>query len=130
MAAVLALLVVGGMALVNAVSGEPDQPGPSASASAPAGGAEGSPSPSAGSASQAPALLIRVTGPPTDVYVRIPAGEVLFTGTMATGETYRYDEAPLDVVAANGSALEVAIYGEPQDPKPAGRAEWSVPQNP
>ncbi|GGV16211.1 hypothetical protein GCM10010182_41260 [Actinomadura cremea] len=129
MAAVLALLVVGGMALVNAVSGEPDQKGPSASA--PAGGAEGSPTPSGGTATQTPALLIRVTGAPTDVVVRVPAGEVLFKGTMSTGETYRYYETPLDVVAVNGASLDVAIHGDRQDPKPAGRrGQWAVPQNP
>lgn len=126
MAAVLALLVVGGMALVNAVSGDPDPKGPSATVSSDGGG--GPPSPSAGSASQAPALLIRVVGAPTRVVVRVPDGEILFTGTMTTGETYRYDETPLSVVADNGSSLEVAIHGEKQDPASAQRTEWSVPQ--
>ncbi|MFD0902458.1 DUF4115 domain-containing protein [Actinomadura sediminis] len=126
MAAVLALLVVGGMALVNAVSGDPDSKGPSATASSDGGG--GSPSASAGSSSQAPALLIRVVGAPTKVVVRIPDGEILFTGTMSTGETYRYEETPLSVVADNGASLEVAIHGEPQDPAQAQRTEWSVPE--
>ncbi|WP_064743648.1 MULTISPECIES: RodZ domain-containing protein [Actinomadura] len=126
MAAVLALLVVGGMALVNAVSGDADPKGPSATVSSDGGG--GSPSPSADSPSQAPALLIRVVGAPTKVVVRVPDGEIFFTGVMNTGETYHYNETPLSVVADNGSSLEVTIHGEEQDPASAQRTVWSVPQ--
>ena len=127
-AAVLALLVVGGMALVNAVSGEPDS-GPSATVSSDGGGGGSeSPSPSGESASQAPALVLHVTGPPTNVIVRVPDGEILFTGTMSTGDTYRYNETPLSVVAVNGASLEVTIHGERQEAAQAARTEWSVPE--
>ncbi|MBE1532004.1 RodZ domain-containing protein [Actinomadura algeriensis] len=69
-----------------------------------------------------------MTGPPTDVIVRVPDGEILFTGTMATGETYRYNETPLSVVAASGASLEVTIHGEQQQAAQAVRTEWSVPE--
>ncbi|WP_309237284.1 RodZ domain-containing protein [Actinomadura sp. BRA 177] len=129
--AALALLVVGGMALVNAVTGEPDQKGPSGVASPSAeDGGKTSPSSNEKStpASDVP-LVISVTGQPTTVVVRVAdtQGEVLTNGTLQTGVTLKYDQAPLQVVAGNGGSLKVVIYGEVQPEKPAGqRGQWFV----
>lgn len=134
--AALALLVVGGMALVNAVSGEPDQKGP-VTATSPSGGGGGGDggsapaSPTAGTSSPSAALplVIRVTGQPTLVVVRVAdtGGRVLTNTTLQTGETLQYEDAPLQVVANNGGSLEVVIYGEVQPQKPNGkRGQWFV----
>ncbi len=132
MVAALALLVVGGMALVNAVSGEPDQKGPSTAASPSGEGGGGATSPSSSEkttpASKVP-LVISVTGQPTNVVVRVAdtRGEVLTNGTLQTGVTLKYDQAPLQVVAVNGGSLKVVIYGEEQPQRPAGqRGQWFV----
>lgn len=130
MVAALALLVVGGIALVNAVSGEPGKKGPSTLAS-PSGGGNASPGESSAKSSPSAAvpLVIRVTGQPTTVVVRVAdaGGKVLTNGTLNTGETLQYEEAPLQVVAGNGGSLRVVIYGEVQPQKPAGqRGQWFV----
>ncbi|WP_242608549.1 RodZ domain-containing protein [Actinomadura formosensis] len=128
--AALALLVVGGMALVNAISGEPEKKGPATLAS-PSGGGRASPSESSAKTSPSVAvpLVIRVTGQPTTVVVRVAdaGGKVLTNGTLNTGETLQYKESPLQVAAGNGGSLKVVIYGEVQPQKPAGlRAQWFV----
>jgi hypothetical protein len=130
--AAMALLVVGGMALVNAVTGEPDQKGPSGVASPSAGGGDGKTSPTSDEKTTPAAdvpLVISVTGQPTNVVVRVAdtQGEVLTNGTLQTGVTLKYDQAPLQVVAGNGGSLKVVIYGEVQPEKPAGqRGQWFV----
>ncbi|WP_157610343.1 hypothetical protein [Spirillospora albida] len=122
----MALLVVGGIALVNAISGEPDPKGPvTASPSAEPGKSKkdsGTP------AARLP-LKITVTGGPTTVFVKVAGGggEVLTNETLKTGDTRQYQKAPLNVVAANGGSLEVVIYGETQAQKPDGqRGQWFV----
>ncbi|MFI0369278.1 RodZ domain-containing protein [Actinomadura sp. 1N219] len=120
------------MALVNAVSGEPEQKGPSTNASRPAAEetSGGDPSPeTATSPTAALPLVIRVTGPATQVVVRVAdtGGKVLTKGILNQGETRNYKEAPLQVVAFNGGAVQVVIYGKVQPPEPDGqRAEWFV----
>jgi hypothetical protein len=126
----LALLVVGGMALVNALTSSSNDPGGAGSAaptSDPGGGEPRASAPTTGS-STVP-LVIRVTGAPTQVYVRVTdTGDVLQQGVLTTGEARQYDQAPLAVVANNAGSLEVVIYGEAQARKPAGaRGEWFVP---
>jgi hypothetical protein len=127
--AALALLVVGGMALVNAITGEPDQTGPSTAAS-PSGG--GKTTPSANEKETPPSdvpLVISVTGQPTSVVVRVAdtGGKVLTNTTLNTGDTLKYEQAPLQVVAGNGGSLKVVIYGEVQPRKTAGqRGQWFV----
>jgi hypothetical protein len=126
----LALLVVGGIALVNAVSGSPDKQSPSAAPASPSG--QSTSSPDASPTAQAPSanvpLLIRVTGQPTTVIVRVPdTGRVLTQGVHDTGEVLQFKEDTLDVVAANGGSLQVSIYGKLQAAKPQGqRATWYV----
>ncbi len=132
MVAALALLIVGGMALVNAVSGEPDKSVPPSGVPGPSGGASPSATPSsppaAAAASAGVPLVIRVTGPATTVYVKVSTnGDVLTHGVLATGETRKYEESPLSVVATNGGSLEVLIYGKRQPPVAAGtRGQWYV----
>jgi Domain of unknown function (DUF4115) len=136
----LALLVVGGLALVNALTSSSSDPGsaaPAGTSEPDAGGASESASPAPQqtrsartAAAAATPLLIRVVGAPTQVFVRVSgSGEVLQQGTLNTGEARQYEEAPLDVVAGNAAAVEVTIYGEKQPPKAAGaRGEWFVPE--
>ncbi|MFI0354531.1 hypothetical protein [Actinomadura sp. 9N407] len=136
----LALLVVGGMALVNALTSSSNDPGPAGTAaSTDPGGAEpkasASATPSATRSAQTTGtsgvpLVIRVTGAPTQVYVRVTGtGDVLQQGVLRTGEGRQYDQAPLAVVANNGGSLDVVIYGKTQERKPDGvRGEWFVPK--
>ena len=126
----LALLVVGGIALVNAVSGSPDKESPSAAPASPS--SQSTSSPDASPTAQTPAanvpLLIRVTGQPTKVVVRVPnTGTVLAQGVHNTGEVLQFKQDTLDVVAENGGSLQVSIYGRLQAAKPQGqRATWYV----
>jgi hypothetical protein len=127
----LALLVVGGIALVNAVAGSPDKESPSAGPASPSGQSTSSPdaSPTAAQTSAATVpLLIRITGQPTTVIVRVPdTGRVLTQGVHDTGEVLQFKEDTLDVVAGNGGSLQVSIYGKLQAAKPQGvRATWYV----
>jgi hypothetical protein len=129
--AALALLIGGGVALVNAVTGEPENTGPSSAGAPPvddSGGGDPSPNVTTSDTAVSP-LVIRVTGPATSVVVRVAetGGKVLTQGTLDTGETRQYDETPLQVVATNGGALQVVIYGKVQPRKPDGRrGDWFV----
>ncbi|WP_344902089.1 hypothetical protein [Actinomadura meridiana] len=127
----MALLIGGGVALVNAVTGEPENSGPSVGApSVDDSGGGGDPSPNATSPDPAISpLVIKVIGPATSVVVRVAetGGKVLTQGTLDTGETRKYDETPLQVVATNGGSLKVVIYGRVQPAKPDGRrGDWFV----
>ena len=132
--AALALLVVGGMALFNAVTGKPDDKGPSAAASPsdsapPDDGGGGAPSPGSAESRAVFPLVIRVTGQPTTVVVRVADadGAVLTNELLRTGQTQQYKKAPLQVVASNGGSLQVVIYGKVQPAKPDGqRGQWFV----
>lgn len=127
MALALALLVVGGAALFNALTSKSSGPGPSPATT---GATSGSRKTRPQADPTAPPLQITVTGPPTGVFVKVPGttGAVLYKGTLSTGETRRYDQAPLDVVVDDSTAVQVRIYGELQkDPDGQGRGEWFVP---
>jgi hypothetical protein len=128
--AALALLIVGGMALVNAIMSEPDKKGPATGVSASSDGGRTTPSGSETTTSPAAALpvVIRVTGPPTKVVVRVAdTGKVLANGLLNTGDTLQFKEAPLQVVASNGGAVQVVIYGKAQPRLANGqRGEWLV----
>ncbi|WP_344958811.1 hypothetical protein [Actinomadura miaoliensis] len=130
----LALLVVGGVALVNALSSDSEGGPPETAATAGTAGTPGSadPAPTRSSRSRSAAstpLVIRVIGAPTKVVVTVPeTGEVLQQGVLNTGEERQYDKAPLQVVAADGGAVEVLIYGREQPRATAGeRKNWFVP---
>ncbi|MBX6769088.1 MAG: hypothetical protein IRY90_18390 [Actinomadura rubrobrunea] len=130
----LALLVIGGIALVNALTSEPEGTPPGAAETAGSeknlGSADATPTrrSTAQSATATP-LVIRVVGAPTRVVVTVPGtGEVLQQGVLNTGEARQYDKAPLQVVAADGGSVEVLIYGRQQPRAPAGeRKSWFVP---
>lgn len=126
MVAALALLVVGGIALVNAISGEPDTKG--RATASPSAEPDKTGKDSGTPAAELP-LKITVTGAPTTVYVRVAgSGEVLTSEALKTGDTRQYQKAPLNVVATNGGSLEVVIYGKTQSQKPNGqRGQWFVP---
>lgn len=122
----MALLVVGGMALVNALkSGDDGKQGrPSAGATA-SGGAthQGS-----AKATAATPLVIKVVGAATNVVVTVAgSNEVLQQGVLNPGEGRKYDDAPLNVVASDGGAVQVIICGKTQPQKQTGqRGTWFV----
>lgn len=127
----LALLVVGGMALVNALTGDADkEPGPTGAApSDSADTASVSPRRSTQAASAAIPLLVRVVGPPTNVVVKVSdTGEIAAQGVLQTGDTRTFREAPLNLVVNNGSSVQVTIYGKLQRARGPGRATWFVDQ--
>ncbi|MES9538061.1 MULTISPECIES: hypothetical protein [unclassified Actinomadura] len=129
--AALALLIVGGMALVNAIMSEPDKKGPATGVSASSDGGRKTPSGSEATTSPTAALplVIHVTGQPTKVVVRVAdaGGKVLANGPLSTGDTLQFKEAPLAVAASNGGSLQVVIYGEVQPRQPNGqRAQWFI----
>ncbi|POM25906.1 hypothetical protein BTM25_02900 [Actinomadura rubteroloni] len=120
----LGLLVVGAIALVNALTGGSEQGGPPGAqprTSAPP------PSRSASAPSSATPLVIRAVRGSTLVTITDPgSNDVVFRGTLMSGEGRRYDQAPLSVVAGDGGAVEVTIYGKVEN-RPAGqRATWYV----
>ncbi|GAA4138972.1 hypothetical protein GCM10022416_24860 [Actinomadura keratinilytica] len=130
----LALLVVGGVALVNALNSDSQGGPPEAAVTADSAGTPGTeePAPTSSATSRsasATPLVIRVVGAPTKVVVTMPeTGEVLQQGVLNTGEERQYDKAPLQVVAADGGAVEVLIYGRQQPRATAGeRKNWFVP---
>ncbi|MGI5166346.1 hypothetical protein ACQEU3_18510 [Spirillospora sp. CA-253888] len=126
----LALVVVGGMALVNALTSEAEKPVPTPSAGG--GGKEpGAPTPrrSGASATQSNSLVVEVIGNrPVNVVVKIAGtNDILLSGPLNPGEGRQWTESPLDVVASDGGALEVTIYGKVQERGQSGqRGTWFV----
>jgi len=122
--AAVALVVIGGYALINALTSPAPGPAPSDTVSRELDA--GDSGQSAGS-SQIP-LQITVTGPPTNVFVQVAGGgEVLQKGILATGETRMYTQTPLNVVVEDSSAVVVRIYGKVvEDGNGRGRGEWIV----
>jgi hypothetical protein len=128
-AAALTLVIVGGLALVNALTSPPPGPAPS-SVGSPTGSADdGSQEPPEQSDLSAVPLQITVVGSPTNVFVRVvgDSGAVLQQGVLDRGETRMYDQVPLNVVVADSSSVRVRIYGELQRDSDGGRGEWTVP---
>ncbi|WP_235834256.1 hypothetical protein [Actinomadura logoneensis] len=123
--AVVALLVVGGIALFNAVNtGDDSKPRQSAATSASNGAGHSGDT----KADASTPLVIKVVGPATDVLVTVAgSNKVLAQGPLNTGEGRKIDEAPLNVVAQNGGAVQVTICGKVQPRKPSGqRGTWFV----
>ncbi|WP_019631872.1 hypothetical protein [Actinomadura atramentaria] len=121
----LGLLAVGAIALVNALTSSSDQQSPPGAGSASPSAARSSPP--AQAAGDTP-LVIRAVGGSTLVTITDPGNnnDVVFRGTLAAGEGRKYDQAPLSVVAADGGAVQVTIYGKVEE-RPAGqRATWYV----
>jgi hypothetical protein len=129
-AAALTLVVVGGLALVNALTSPSPGPAPSTvlSPTENAGDEGGSQEPSGSVKPSVVPLEITIIGRPTAVLVKEPgtAGAVLLHGQLNTGEIRRYDQVPLNVVVADSSSVQVRIYGELQRDSDGGRGEWTV----
>lgn len=131
MVIVLVLLVVGGVALFGALSSDaapnsaPAMPATDSSAASPE--ARTATKPSRSSTSRR-TLVIKVTGAPTMVYVTVSGNsQVLLKEVLRTGDLRQYDEAPLDVVVADGAAVDVFIRGKQQPKRAAGQqARWHV----
>lgn len=125
----LTLLVVGGISLVNALTSEPTPPGPQPSATT-AAGTRSTPT-ARQQPTRAHALEIEVIGSrPINVVVREPGteGTILQNGPLNPGEIRTYDDAPLNVVVNDSSAVRVRIYGKVEDDPDGGRGEWVVPE--
>ncbi|MFC4912456.1 hypothetical protein [Actinomadura gamaensis] len=123
--AVVALLVVGGMALFNALDSGDDGKPHQAAASSASGAVKQT---GTASASATTPLVIKVVGAATNVVVTVAgSNEVLQQGVLNPGEGRKYDDAPLNVVASNGGAVQVIICGKEQPPKENGqRGTWFV----
>jgi hypothetical protein len=126
----LALLVIGGLALFRVFTSESD------------GGGGPKTSPQNGttvrvtrSAIRTPkttathTLALKVTGPPTRVTVIMPGGtnSVLLDQVLGTGEVRYFDQGPLEVVVANGGAVDIYVHGKRQpDGEPGRRTQYHV----
>jgi hypothetical protein len=125
----LALLVVGGISLVNALTSESAPPAPE-TPTITATSAPRTEAPSEPVAGTVPALQINVIGGPTNVVVKEPgtSGTILERGLLNPGEIRTYDQAPLYVVVDNSASVEVRIYGKLKRDADGGRGQWEVPR--
>jgi hypothetical protein len=126
----LALLVIGGFALLGALtSGPADTVSSSSTPTAVASRRTTEPTSGANTGTGAPTLQIRVVGAPTKVYVAVPGSApsiIRQNGVLNTGEVRRYDDAALDVVVSNGAAVQVTINGVPQTQGASGQTQrWT-----
>ncbi|MFG1998010.1 hypothetical protein ACGFNU_02545 [Spirillospora sp. NPDC048911] len=126
---------MGAISLVNALTSDSSQPGPTGTATEStrgtrSGSAPSSQAPKSATATAATPLVIRVVGSPTTVTVTVAGtGEVLQNGVLDTNEARQYEQAPLSVVAADAGSVEVTIYGQLQPRGQVGqRGEWRVPE--
>jgi hypothetical protein len=130
----LVLLIIGGLALFGALTSGPEGPergGPQAS---PQTGSNVSVTRSAVRTTK-PAvqhtLALKVVGAPTRVIVLTGGGgdrEVLLDQVLGTGDIQYFDRAPLDVVVADGGAVDIYVHGKRQRRGTQGeRAEYHVP---
>lgn len=122
-ALILALLAVGGYALYGALTSKTQPPPGVAVGTTPSAPA------SVGTASPAapPTLELRVTGPRSDVLVRVPGGRVLLQRTLVRGQTVRFDDPRLDVTLGDAGAVQVIVNGTPRPRgRPGQRTEFTV----
>jgi hypothetical protein len=122
----LALLIVGGYALIGALRSKPS----GSLSSAPASNA----APQAGAASKAPvitgkeALVIKVTGPTAYVFVSAPgsANSLLFRGYLSRGDIRTYDAPSMAVVVNPVENTNVFIHGTLVSKGATGKKSWTV----
>ncbi|MGH3392825.1 MAG: hypothetical protein ACRDOO_28490 [Actinomadura sp.] len=130
MALALVLLIVGGLALFGALTSGPERGSPGAS---PQTGSNVSVTRSAGKTTQAAVqhtLALKVTGAPTRVIVLTGGGDrqVLLDQVLGTGDIQYFDDAPLDVVVADGGSVDIYVHGKRQRRgTPGERAQYHVP---
>ncbi|WP_150241710.1 RodZ domain-containing protein [Nocardiopsis quinghaiensis] len=62
-------------------------------------------------------LYIRVIGESSEVFVRVPGGDVLMDQNMSQGQSVNYNQADegLEVTIGDPSAVEVFVNGEQRD---------------
>ena len=128
----LVLLIVGGIALFGALTSGSKHSGSGASPKA--GKATGTSRSTAkisktSKATTQHTLALKVTGGPTRVYVATSGGnaQVLLDQVLSSGDVQYFDQAPLDVVVVDGSAVDVYIYGQKKPKGKAGqRLQWHV----
>ncbi|MGK5551737.1 hypothetical protein ACSNOI_08985 [Actinomadura kijaniata] len=116
------------MSLFNALTSEDAKPGPTPTEP---GGTRAATSTSTSTATAATPLVIRnVSSRPVQVTVTVSdTKDVLHRGPLNPGEGRQYDEAPLDVVAADAGAVRVVVYGQVKHGGQAGqRGTWFVPK--
>jgi Domain of unknown function (DUF4115) len=76
-------------------------------------------------------LVVTVTGAHCRIFIRVPAGDILFNDYLAHGQTIRFDEPRLDVVVADAGAVKVYVNGRARPlGGPGQRAEFTVFSNP
>jgi hypothetical protein len=130
----LVLLIVGGVALFGALATDAapsstPQATPATGKSAAASRSRPAGTSPRSSAATRLSLMIQVTGKPTRVFVTVSGNtsQVLEDSVLSTGDIRQYDDAPLDVVVADGSAVKVYIYGKLQaKSSPGQKGEWHV----
>ncbi|WP_017571030.1 DUF4115 domain-containing protein [Nocardiopsis halotolerans] len=104
-ALLVTLLALGGFFLYQSL------PGTSVSANASGTSADGEETSDMG------VLYIRVIGESSDVFVRVPGGDVLMDDTMTQGQSVNYPTAEkgLEVTIGDPGAVEVFVDGEERD---------------
>ncbi|MFI6321507.1 hypothetical protein ACIBG8_28485 [Nonomuraea sp. NPDC050556] len=111
--AVVALLVVGAIALLNRA----ETPPPEKPVASP-------------SSSQMPMPTVKVVCEADvcpHVVLRVPGGQVLYNGDMALGDEIRYFEPEIDVVIEDAGTVQVTENGTARPPgKPGERADFTV----
>jgi hypothetical protein len=125
----LVLLIIGGLALFGALTSGPKRSSPETRPQT--GSAVGVTK----SVSRTPtattqhSLALRVIGAPTRVtVVTVGNSQVLLDQVLGAGDVQYFDHAPLDVVVANGGAVDIYVYGKRQRRGTQGqRAEYHVP---
>lgn len=110
--AVVALLVVGAIALFD--RGETPQEKPAASPSS----------------KQLPVPTVKIVCEADvcpHVVLRVPGGQVLYNGDMALGDEIRFSEPEIDVVIEDGGTVQVTENGTTRPPgKPGEREDFTV----
>lgn len=129
--ALIALIVIGAMALAGSLSAAGESPVPSPRSATAGGAAAAAPSPQ-GSAPVPTVSIECLADPCPRVFVKdATTGDVLLDREMSQGERARYFQDRLDLVLDDSSTLRVLVNGEPRKPGPAGeQQDFTVTRDP
>jgi hypothetical protein len=124
----LALLIVGAIALIGALTNNQSTP---SSSGATAVTKSSKSSKSVGAATTSPAavhvLLVRITGASASVYVSTPGNaEALYKGTLDQGEVRYFDRPEMVVVVDPVENVEVQIRGKTVSKGKTGKQSWTA----